>query len=239
MNEEIKTSEEKGKIINKLIIIVIILLIVVFGGWYGLNKVNAPVDTDTTINSDLASVIAVVNGAEILRTEFDKLLAVQKAVLGEPQDSEQEKVLQDQVLDIIISQTLLLQKANELGLSVADDKIDLQVSRAKAQFADEKAFTDALSEQGVTEQGFRDSINRDLLIQNYINSQVNLESVVVTDEEVKASYDLASTKQDNLPDLETLSESIKAQLTQQKQQQLVLQLIENLKNESNIEILLK
>ena len=239
MDEEIKTPKSKGGSTTKLIIIIIILLAIAFGGWYGIKKADAPTDTNTVLNGDPTDVIATVNGGEILRAEFDKLLNVQKAVIGEPQDDEQRLALQNQVLDIIISQTLLLQKANEAGLSITDDEVDAQITQVKAQFPDEDTFLAALTEQDFTQESLAQSIKKDLLIQGYITSQVDLESVEVSEEEIKADYDLAITKQDNLPDLETLSGPIKAQLLQQKQQQLVIGLIDKLKGESDIQTFLE
>jgi hypothetical protein len=237
--EEIKVSKKGGVSKIKLIIVVIVLLAIGIGAWYVFGKKDTSLYTDTALGGNAASVIAAVNGEEILRTDFDDLIIKQKAVLGEPQNDEQRQLLQNQVLDIITSQKLLLQKANEAGLSITDDEIDSQISQIRAQFPDEQTFMDELVKQNFTEENLRDSIRRDMIIQNYISSQVDLESVTVSDEEIKAEYDLAVTKQDNLPELEELSEPIKAQLIQQKQQQLVSQFIDKLRNESDIQIFLE
>jgi hypothetical protein len=237
--EENKEELEKksGVSVSKLVVFIIIILAIVFGAWYGFSKRDSL--TDTVSDHNLATVVAVVNDEEILRTEFDRLLTQQKSVLGEPQDDEQQRLLQNQVIDILTSQTLILQKAKESGMSVTDDEVNAQLSQIQDRFADEQAFADELLKQGLTEESLAGSIERDLLIQKYIDSEVDLGSVTVSDEEIKAEYDLAATKQDNLPVLGEISGPIKAQLLQQKQQKLVSQLIDKLKDESSIETFLE
>lgn len=238
--DEIKRVSNKGRVsMLKLVIIVIVLLAVGFGALYALNRKDTSSGINTLLGDNAAAVIAVVNGEEIQRADFDKLLIEQKTISGEPQNEVEQQALQNQVLDILTSKALLLQYANESGISIKDEDIDSKFSQIRAQFPDEQAFADALSEQGFTQETLSDFLRNDLLIKNYVNSQVDLESVTVNDEEVKNAYDLAATKQDNLPELEVLSEPIRAQLMQQKQQLLVSQFIEKLKSESDIETFLE
>jgi hypothetical protein len=232
-----KESNKSGVFMFKLIVSIIVLLGIIFGVWYALNRKDAA--ADTVSGDNVPAVVAVVNGEEISRADFEKLLIQQKAALGEPQNDEQKQALQNQVLDVITSQVLVLQKAVESGMSITAEEINSQLSQIQARFSDEQTFKDELLKQGLTQEDLSDSIAKDLLIQKYIDSQVDLGSVSVSDEEAKDEYDLAATRQDNLPEFEVISEQIKTQLLQQKQQLLVSQLIEKLKNESDIETFLK
>jgi hypothetical protein len=232
MNEIKEVTNKSGASIFKTIITIVVLLAVGFSVWYAINRIN------TSSNDNISAVVAVVNGEEISRADFDELLIAQKAILGEPQNDTEEQALENQVIDILISKALLLQKANESGLSIADEEINSQISKIKTQFLDEQAFETALSEQGFTEESFRNFTKNDLFIQNYINSQIDLKSITISEKEIKAEYDLAVAKQDNLPELEVLSGPIKTQLTQQKQQQLISEFITKLKEESDIKIFL-
>jgi len=237
--KEVPSPKKAGASMLKIVIIIIVLIAVCFGAWYVIKGNGSSSDVDTELDDNVAAVVAIVNDEEISRADFDNLLIAQKAILGEPQDDEQKLALQNQVLDILTSKAVLLQKVKESDLSITDEDLDSQISQIKAQFPDEQKFETALSEQGFTQESFKEFTKNDLLIQNYINSQVDLQSITVSDEEIKAEYDLAVTKQDNLPVLEELSGPIKQQLIQQKQQQLISGFITKLKNESDIEIFLK
>lgn len=235
--DEIKKIPNKGGVsMLKLAIIVIVLLLIAFGVWYAF---GIYFNAGTSLESNAAAVVAVVNGEEIPRADFDKLLIAQKAAFGEPRDDAEKQALQNLVLDILISKTVLLQKVKKSGLSITNEEINARLSQVKDQFSDEQVFEAALSEQGFTKESFRDFLKNDLLVQNYINSQIDFGSVAVSDEEIKNEYDLAAAKQDNLPELEELSGSIKAQLLQQKQQQLVSDFINKLKKKSDIKIFLE
>jgi len=219
----------------KLIIGIIIIAGIAYGGWSAFGGSKTQSDNIDNIDN-VASVVATVNGEEISGTEFLEFFTRQKTLLGESQAEVSEDTLKQQVLDLLISKKILLQKVEEAGVVLTDEDLDAQLAQIKSQFPDDQAFTDALSGQGFTQESFTDALREDLVIQKYIDSQVDVSSITVTEEEIQAEYDLAITKQDNLPGIDVLGDPIKAQILQQKQQQLVTQLIEKLKSESSIEI---
>jgi parvulin-like peptidyl-prolyl isomerase len=227
-----KKINKSGSSAVKLIISLIIIVAIAFGAWYAFGG-----EKDQSKKNIASAVMATVNGEEISGTEFEEFFTKQKALIGDQQNSIDEDVLREQILDLLISKTLLLQKVGEAGVELTTEELDAQLTQIKSQFPDDQAFTNALSEQGFTQESFVDALREDLVIQKYIDSQIDVSAITVTDEEIQAEYDLAITKQDNLPGIDVLGDPIKAQLLQQKQQQLVTELIENLKSGSDIEII--
>ena len=120
-----EVSKEKEGSMLKIVIIVIVLIAVGFGAWYALGGKDTSSDE---VSDNAESAVAVVNEEEISRADFDKLLIEQKAILGEPQDDAGQQALQNQVIDILTSKAVLLQKVNELGLSVTDEEVDKTIN---------------------------------------------------------------------------------------------------------------
>lgn len=225
-----RPSGKGGSSMFKLGAGIVIIAIIVFGAWFLLGDKSSDVKTS-------GDVVVIINGEDIASATFEEFFDNQKALMGELQGDIEEGVLRQQILDLFISKTLLLQKVEEENIAVTNEEINSQLSQIKAQFPDEEAFATALSEQGFTPESFASSLSEDLAIQKYISSQVDVDSVTVTDEEIQAEYDLAITKQDNLPGIDVLGDPIKSQILQQKQQQLVTQFVENLRSKSNVEII--
>lgn len=226
-----KKARKGGLSVSKLIIGIIIIGAIAFGAWYVFK------DGKSKTNDNVANVVATVNNEKISGAEFEEFFAKQKALLGASQAGVEDSTLRGQVLDLLISKTLLLQKVKENGIVLTNEELGAQLAQVKSQFPDEEKFKEALSGQGFTEDSFTNALREDLVIQKYIDSQIDISSIKVTDEEIKAEYDLAITKQDNLPGIDVLGDPIKAQILQQKQQKLITEFIENLKKESNIEII--
>ncbi|OGD68668.1 hypothetical protein A2996_02870 [Candidatus Campbellbacteria bacterium RIFCSPLOWO2_01_FULL_34_15] len=219
-----------------LIAIVIGVLVVLAGAYfYFIKDTNLPKD-----DSDSSAVVARVNGIEITQNDLDayelKMLAEQqidKASL----DEEALGQLKAQALDSLVSQSLLEQAVKKDGTKVSKSDIDKQIETIKGQFENEEAYQSALSTQGTTEDILRTEIEKDLVTQKYLEKVLNLKSITVTEEEIKAAYDQESAVNENLAELSEISEQIKAFITQQKQQELFATYLQELKADAEIEIL--
>ncbi len=113
------------------------------------------------------------------------------------------------ILDELIRQKLLLQKANELGFGA---NIDLQVTsaieniRKQNNIKDMQEFERALAQQGMTMAGFRDRIRRQMLTQGLVQEFVSSRITLLSQEIEKYYKDHAAEY--TTPEEVTLSEII-------------------------------
>ncbi len=161
-------------------------------------------------------VVAMVNGQPI-----SHIALIQKL---EQQDGQQ-------VLNSLVTETLIEQQAKKQGISVSKQEID----------ADEKQISDNLSKQGqslnqvlamqgMTEQSLRDQIRIQKLIEKMLGSQIT-----VTDKEVN---DYISKNKSTLPQNQSQSQlksTVRSQLKQQKLNEKFQTWLADLKKQANIQ----
>jgi peptidyl-prolyl cis-trans isomerase SurA len=133
-------------------------------------------------------VWAVVDGREIRREDVERAhrMAVQPTI---PPPSEEETLtVKLGVLDELISQDILLERASAAGLQVADTEVDTAFADRRRGLSDE-AFAKQLSDRGLTPEEVKNVLRRDLMIQKLIERDIT-SKVAVSDAEIAAFYDL-------------------------------------------------
>ena len=212
------------------IIAIIAVLIIGVGGWYFMSK-----GTDTT------GPVAVVNGEEVTRDQYKVLEDQVKAEQGTNfalLSVEDKAQLQTQIIDTLVSQALLRQAIAEANITVTDEQVAEQMTTIRGQFADEAAYTQALTAQNLTEDGLRDQVRTELTTQAYFEQKLSFSTITVTDEEIATAYEEISASQENVPALEEAREQVRGLLIQQKQQALVNAHLEELRGQAEVEVLI-
>lgn len=153
------------------------------------------------------STVAVVNGEKITRAELDKdpntLQVIQQAKqqYGDNYSTNEEAVSaiksqKEQVLDNMITQKVLSQKAKELNLLPSDSKVksdaQTQIDKMKKEYfgSDESKFKEALSQQGFTEQSLKDMYITQIMnqeIQENIAKSLT-KNLKITDKQIEDYY---------------------------------------------------
>jgi peptidyl-prolyl cis-trans isomerase C len=140
----------------------------------------------------VADAVARVNEELVSREEFENVvqsnIARYEAQSGESFSQEQRPQLERQVLDGLITRTILEQEAQRLDISVGDERFAQTLDQFKQQFPDEQGYQTALDQQGFTEEEFETELRRQMVIEELIRSQV-YEGVEVSEEEMRAFYD--------------------------------------------------
>jgi peptidyl-prolyl cis-trans isomerase C len=135
--------------------------------------------------------VAVVNGVNIARNEFDRALGyyMQRATQSGQQIPETQMTeIKNGILENLISAELLFQKSKQKGIQVKTEDVTEQVQSIKKQFPSEAEFKKVLDESQITEADLKAQIARDLAIQQLIDKEVN-QKVVISDEESRTYYD--------------------------------------------------
>jgi peptidyl-prolyl cis-trans isomerase SurA len=144
-------------------------------------------------------VVAVVNDDVILLSDLDNRgkAYFQKVKDSTPEGSLREALqkARDQVLDSLIEDSLVSQKAKKDKISVSDEELKKGYEQMLKQSGlTESQFMDKVKESGLTKETYEKNLRNQILQDKLINVAVR-SKVVITDTMVKEYYDSHSTEQ--------------------------------------------
>jgi peptidyl-prolyl cis-trans isomerase SurA len=133
----------------------------------------------------LDRVVAVVNTEAVTRLELDDQIRIATRELtrqGTPQP--QRELLEKQLLDRLITTRVLVQYAKDTGLRIEEPQVDRAVERiAQQNKMSPEQFREALREEGIDVNRFREDLRNELLISRLREREVD-SRLVITDAEV-------------------------------------------------------
>jgi len=143
-----------------------------------------------------ANVAAEVNKRAITYAELDKTYQSQ---YPQPAAGSSEDQVMSQKLDLLtnlITNEIMLQRAEKLGLMAVDADVETELNKMKAPYTKEE-FDRQLAARKMTIDDLRSQLRRDLTIQKLINKEIT-SHITITDSDVanfynsnKASFNLA------------------------------------------------
>ncbi len=185
-------------------------------------------------------VVAVVDGNRIYEDELAESIALVEQAAAQqgidPSDEQVQLEIRSQALEILINNTMLLGAAEEAGITVTPEDAQTKYDELVAELGSEEELLARMKEMGLTEKKLRSNIEERILADKYIESVTDIETLSVTDAEVDEFVKALSTGGTELPPLEEIRPQIEAQILNQKQQQVVAELITKLRTEAEIEI---
>lgn len=138
------------------------------------------------------SAVATVNGRPISREDFDEAVAGavarNEAQAGQPLAPAQIAQIENQVLTTLITRAILMQRADDIGISVTDEQFDNRRDEFLAQFPNDTAYQGWLQQQGLTEEEFAEELRFALRVDTLLEDEV-YSGIEVTEEEARAFYD--------------------------------------------------
>lgn len=186
-------------------------------------------------------VVAVVNGKDISQKELDESMKVVEqnpefyGIDATSPDAEKQK--QDRAMDILVNNALLITAAQKAGFSVEDEDIQATYDELVTQLGSEEVLKTEMAAVGLTKRKLRSNIRDRELVNKYLESEIPTASIEVTEEEVDGFIKSLEDSNVALPeDLEEVRASVKAEILNQKQQQLINVLLTRLKEEAVIDI---
>lgn len=228
---------------NNIISIVIIVIALAVSSWFVFFGDNSS-NNNGSQGQVLVEVknkqkIATINGEDVLGEYFQKIqsqIVSQQGIDVSTLSPEIKDQLKDQIIDILISQVLISQKTKELNITVSEDELNQELESIKQQFGTEEDFQNLLSGQNLSEESLKENIFDGLLAEKYFEQELNLSQLTVTEEEVQELYNQALESGQEIPALEEVYQQVEQTVLMQKQQELIFELLENIKNQSEIEI---
>jgi peptidyl-prolyl cis-trans isomerase SurA len=139
---------------------------------------------------------ATVDGREITRDDVEK--AYKRSRDGsKPLSDEETMTAKLSLLNDLIVQDILLAKARELKIELADRELDTAYDEARKNIP-EDAFQQELRQRGLTVADMREGLRRELLTQKVIDREVG-SKISVTDQDITDFYN-ANRAQFNIPE---------------------------------------
>ncbi len=139
-------------------------------------------------------VVAVVNGEEITRQQLDEKVNIIKNYyksqglnIDDNTDKEFLDELQSTSLDQLITETILLQEAEKMGITVTKGDIDKEINQYKEQMTEED-YKKTLAANGWTEPKFRDLLKTEMIISK-LEEKVLADVKPPAEQEIKQFYD--------------------------------------------------
>jgi peptidyl-prolyl cis-trans isomerase SurA len=156
-----------------------------------------PKPVDPNAGKTVEEIIARVNNEIITRSEFDK--ARQSALEDAKQECENRCTPEQLQIDIedrqkntlrdLIDQSLLIQRAKDMGVSVEPEVIKrLDAIRIQNKLPSMEELEKAVSSQGANWEDFKNNIRNTLLTQRVVSSEVG-SHITIPDEEVQKYYE--------------------------------------------------
>jgi peptidyl-prolyl cis-trans isomerase C len=154
----------------------------------GQGAPSAAPEPPKPVPEQLPDVIARVNGENITKAEFDKLIAQMEMSAGQPVPKERRDEVFRRAIDQLVTFTLLGQETRARGIKADEKQVEEQIQQVRGQFKTEEEFKKALVGRGLTPEALRSDISRESSINTMMEAEV-AGAAAVSDADVKDFYD--------------------------------------------------
>jgi peptidyl-prolyl cis-trans isomerase SurA len=131
-------------------------------------------------------VWAVVNGQEIKRDDVDKYYRTRVNPEGQEPSQEEALSLKLNVLDELINNEILLERAKKLNLEASDGEVEDKFTEMKSPYTEDE-FQRQLKDRGVSVDDLKRDLRRQLSITKLLNREV-VAKISITDQDVTDTY---------------------------------------------------
>jgi len=177
-------------------------------------------------------IVAAVNQEVITASDLAHAVAL-NIRLGSNKDT---TTLESETLDGLINRRLLVQEARRLRfVEVSDQDISSERDKLAQRFGSQRAFTDFLSEQSMTEQELSRMLGEQLLVERFVEKKVGL-FVRVSREQAQKFFDEQAARFPGKR-FQDVQKIIYGLLTQQKIEQQLDQYVAELRSKADIRII--
>jgi parvulin-like peptidyl-prolyl isomerase len=169
-------------------------------------------DPKKPVPAELPDVLARVNGENVTKADFDRLIKNIEQSNGKPVPPERRDEILRKALDDLITLTVLSQEAKTRNVAVSDADIDANLAELRKSFrGNDQQFQQALAARGMTSEQMRTDAGVQLRVNKMVQTEVSTvagaseaEAREFYDknpdrfkpEEVRASHILVAVKED-------------------------------------------
>jgi peptidyl-prolyl cis-trans isomerase SurA len=134
-----------------------------------------------------ANVAAQVNGHAITYDELNQTYQQQYAQQPEGFTEDQVQAQKIDVLSNLITNEIMLQRAEKLGLAAVDADVDAEIAKMRAPYTKEE-FEKTLADQHLTMDILRKNVRSKLTVDKLLNKEI-ASKITITDADVKNFYE--------------------------------------------------
>jgi peptidyl-prolyl cis-trans isomerase SurA len=131
-------------------------------------------------------VWGVVNGKEIKKDEVEKYYRTRVNPEGQAPSQEEALSLKLNVLDELINNEILIERAKKLNLEASDGEVEDKFTELKSPYTEDE-FQRQLKDRGVSVDDLKRDLRRQLSIQKLLNREV-VAKISITDQDVAEFY---------------------------------------------------
>jgi peptidyl-prolyl cis-trans isomerase SurA len=131
-------------------------------------------------------VWALVNGQEIKRADVEKYYRTRVNPEGQEPSQEEALSLKLNVLDELINNEILLERAKKLNLEASDGEVEDKFTELKSPYTEDE-FQRQLKERNVSVSDLKNDLRRQLSITKLLNREV-VAKISITDQDVTEFY---------------------------------------------------
>ncbi|MBU2026163.1 MAG: peptidylprolyl isomerase [Proteobacteria bacterium] len=133
-------------------------------------------------------LVALVNGERINLSEYQARLAEETALVksAPPLNAGEMASLKEEVLDRLIEQKIMVQRAGMLSLTVGEAELASRIEEIKRDYNGEQ-FDRLFGAGGISYAGWKEALRKRALLEKLIAVEVN-EKISVTDDEAERHY---------------------------------------------------
>jgi len=140
------------------------------------------------VPQQLPEIVARVNGQDVKRAEFERMIDTIQRRAGQPIPVERRDEILRGALDQLVVYTLLSQECQTRQIKADPTEIDKRVQQLRGQFPNEQAFTKALKDRGLTLDNLKHDAQVDLSVNKLMDAEMSTQPAA-TDQEAKDFYD--------------------------------------------------
>jgi len=132
--------------------------------------------------------VAMVNGEKIYLDEYRERLNAQKSIFPPgsfPDAKDRQKRLEQEILESLITEKIVLQRARELNLSVSKEELEGKLKNIRKDYGDN--FFDLFRAQNIRYEAWCEELKKEMLMDKLIATDVNA-SVRVSEYELENYY---------------------------------------------------
>ncbi|NBG87966.1 SurA N-terminal domain-containing protein [Isachenkonia alkalipeptolytica] len=196
---------------------------------------------------DTEKVLVRVNGDEITQGDFDTYILQLKHQyeeqqgldLDDPQHGDIAEELKIRAMNDLIEQRALVQRSEELDLTVPSSFVDQQIQGIIQQQGSEEEFESFLENRELTREDLEVLIEEDQLITAVYEQELDLNNISYDEEELDALYDRFVKQREDMgrepESFEEVEDELAQSLIQRRRQEVQRNYVENLIDNSDIE----
>jgi len=136
------------------------------------------------------AILIRVNDRIVTLSDFSERIMVELSQDRNPPSTRDEmRRYAERIFDALIEEMILLERADEMGITVEDQAVDQYVAsiREENQLQDDEAFRQALEQMNMTEDDLRARFREQILLNRAARSEVS--EPEITSEEVRRRYE--------------------------------------------------